>query len=341
MEEDTTTTVISELEGALLNDPDPFSYFMLVAFEASGIFRFAVLLLLWPVIRTLELSGKRDAGLRLMTFTAVVGLRESEIELVARAVLPKFYMDDLNVDSWRVFGSSGCKRRVVVTRMPRIMVERFVKDHLMADEVIGSELKVGLLGCATGFIKGEIGSSDRMTQLLDKEGNQTLRVVGPSSASFMPQYEGKMNQPTSRRSGRHPQDQMQLSPNPVIFHDGRLVKRPTPSTALFILLWLPIGIVLAAIRILIGLIIPLTVVPYVSQIFGGNIIVHGKPPQPTANGRTGVLFVCTHRTLMDPRCSVNCPKAKDPRADLLDLEIVRDPVAHSHRTIDPGPAHRC
>lgn len=102
------------------------------------------------------------------------------------------------------------------------------------------------------------------------------------------------------RSSDHPRDQMQLSPNPVIFHDGRLVKRPTPSTALLILLWIPLGIILAAIRILIGLIIPLSIVPYVSQIFGGKIIVHGKPPQPTTNGRTGVLFVCTHRTLMDP-----------------------------------------
>ncbi|KAI4385665.1 hypothetical protein MLD38_003662 [Melastoma candidum] len=300
MEENAATTVISELEGALFNDPDPFSYFMLVAFEASGIFRFAVLLLLWPVIRVLELSGKRDAGLRLMTFVAVAGLREREIESVARAVLPKFFMDDLNVDSWRVFGSSGCKGRVVVTRMPRIMVERFAKDHLMADEVIGSELKVNLLCYATGFIKGEIGSSDQVTRLLDKDGNRVLRVVSPSSESFMPQHEGKMNLLTFSRSGSHPRDQMQLAPNPVIFHDGRLVKRPTPSIALLILLWLPLGIVLAVIRIIIGLIIPLSAVPYVSQIFGGNIIVHGKPPQPTANGRTGVLFVCTHRTLMDP-----------------------------------------
>lgn len=158
------TTVISELDGALLNEPDPFSYFMLVAFEASGIFRFALLLLIWPVIRLLELWGKRDVGLRLMTFVAVAGLRENEIESVARAVLPKFYMDDLNMDAWRVFGSSGCTRRIVVTRMPRIMVERFVKDHLLANEVIGSELKVNRFGYATGFINGEIGSSDCVTR---------------------------------------------------------------------------------------------------------------------------------------------------------------------------------
>lgn len=91
-----------------------------------------------------------------------------------------------------------------------------------------------------------------------------------------------------------------LRPLPVIFHDGRLVKRPTPSTALLILLWMPFGVLLAILRITVGLILPMWATPYVSRVFGGKVIVKGKPPPPASAANSGVLFVCTHRTLMDP-----------------------------------------
>lgn len=98
-------SVVSELEGTLLKDPDSFSYFMLVAFEASGLIRFALLLSLWPAIQLLEAFGMRDTGLKLAVFVATAGLRISEIESVARAVLPKFYMDDVDMEAWRSFSS--------------------------------------------------------------------------------------------------------------------------------------------------------------------------------------------------------------------------------------------
>lgn len=89
-------------------------------------------------------------------------------------------------------------------------------------------------------------------------------------------------------------------PLPVIFHDGRLVKRPTPSAALLILLWIPLGIVLAAIRISVGLMLPMWAIPHVAPLFGGGVVVKGTPPPPASASNAGVLFVCTHRTLMDP-----------------------------------------
>jgi len=178
-------SVVAELEGTLVKDPDPFSYFMLIAFEASGLIRFALLLLFWPVIHLLELLGPEDAGLKLTTFIAVAGLRISEIESVARAVLPKFYMDDINMDAWRVF--SQFDKRVVVTKTPRIMVERFVKEHLRADEIIGSELVVNRFGFATGLVRDVGTISGRVSKLFGDE-KPFLGLGRPSdsnSSSFM------------------------------------------------------------------------------------------------------------------------------------------------------------
>lgn len=290
-------SVVSELEGSLLSDPDPFSYFMLVAFEASGLVRFALLLLLWPVIRLLNALGKEDAGLKVMTFVATAAVPESEIRSVARAVLPKFYMDDLNMNAWRVLSSHG--KRVVVTKTPRVMVERFAKEHLQADEVIGSELIVNRFGYATGFIKSDNKCvADRVKKFFDGE-QPALGLGRPSSSHSVLSLCKEELHPPFTSLQKH-DNQHHLYPHPVIFHDSRLVKRPTPSTALLILLWMPFGVILAIIRITIGIIFPLQMLPHVSRIFGGKIIVKGKPPRSPSGGGTGLLFVCTHRTLMDP-----------------------------------------
>ncbi|KAG5557795.1 hypothetical protein RHGRI_007885 [Rhododendron griersonianum] len=296
-------SVVSELEGTLVKSPDPFSYFMLVAYEASGLIRFALLLILWPFIRLLQLSGKKDAGLKLTIFVATAGLRVSEIESVARAVLPKFYMDDIDMEAWGVF--SCYEKRVVVTKTPRVMVERFVKEHLRADEVVGSELVVNRFGLATGFVKEDVGSlSDRVAALFGNDGVQPSMGLGlpESGSSFLSLCMEESHPPFTNNTTNHHHDHQLLRPLPVIFHDGRLVKRPTPPTALLILLWIPFGIVLATIRISVGLILPMWAIPYYSIIFGGKVIVKGKPPPPPSStaSASGVLFVCTHRTLMDP-----------------------------------------
>ncbi|XP_061368968.1 glycerol-3-phosphate acyltransferase 5-like [Gastrolobium bilobum] len=296
-------SVVSELEGTLLKDSDTFSYFMLVAFEASGLIRFALLLILWPVIRLMDKVGYGDAAFKMMMFVAVAGVSESEVESVARAVLPKFFMDDLDMDAWKVFNSK--EKRIVVTKMPRIMVERFVKEHLRADEVIGNELSINRFGLATGLVKGDsnIDSiSKRVAKLFNKDAPPTLGLGKPAStynsSSFMQLCKEQMDPPfkTSENS-----DHQMLRPHPVIFHDGRLVKRPTPSTALLILLWMPLGLLLAIIRIIVGCVLPFWAVSYMSKLFGVKIIVKGRsPPPPVSGENSGVLFVCTHRALMDP-----------------------------------------
>ncbi|KAI4307607.1 hypothetical protein L6164_030779 [Bauhinia variegata] len=292
------SSVVSELEGTLLKDSDTFSYFMLVAFEASGLIRFALLLILWPVIRLLNMAGIEDAGLKLMIFVAVAGVPESDIESVARAVLPKFYMDDLDMEAWKVFSSHD--KRVVVTKTPRIMVERFVKEHLRADEVIGSEL-ITRFGLATGLVKLD-AISERVAKLFNNEEPPTLglgrRPVSTTPThSFLHLCKEQLHSPFLAKEKYN--DQF-LRPVPVIFHDGRLVKRPTASTGLLIIFWMPLGILLAIIRIIAGLMLPFWAIPYTSRLFGGKVIVKGKPPPPPSNGSSGVLFVCSHRTLMDP-----------------------------------------
>ncbi|XXG54551.1 hypothetical protein AAC387_Pa03g2398 [Persea americana] len=290
-------SVVSELEGTLLRDSNPFSYFMLVAFEASGLVRFAVLLIAWPIIRMLDAVGMGDAGLQLMIFLAVAGVRLTEIESVARAVLPKFYMDDVDMEVWRVF--SSCDRRVVVTKFPRVMVERFVKDHLCAEEVVGVELDVNRFGFATGFIKNMNGGISERVQAKFKNDQADLGLGRPTTAPslFLSHCKTVHHRPFIVD---HNDDHQLIRPHPVIFHDGRLVCRPTPSMALLILLWIPIGILVATIRIIVGLILPMWVIPYTIRLFGGEVIVKGRPPPRVSGATSGVLFVCTHRTLMDP-----------------------------------------
>lgn len=154
-------TVVAELEGTLLKDPDPFPYFMLVAFERNfGLVRFTVLLLLWPVLKLLELISQPNLRLRIMVLIALSGARKSEIEAVSRAVLPKFLLDDIDSSAWNVFRSY--KRRVVVTTWPRVLVETFARMHLGADEVVGCELEMVPCGYATGFIISDTPIENRV-----------------------------------------------------------------------------------------------------------------------------------------------------------------------------------
>ncbi|CAK9222987.1 unnamed protein product [Sphagnum troendelagicum] len=85
-------------------------------------------------------------------------------------------------------------------------------------------------------------------------------------------------------------------PKRLVFYDGRLVQRPTPFLALIMLLWMPMGFVLAVMSIAAG------VFPMAWRYFLVRVVTKGKPPTPAQNknGKRGVLFVCSHRTMLDP-----------------------------------------
>lgn len=88
-------------------------------------------------------------------------------------------------------------------------------------------------------------------------------------------------------------------PKPLIFHDGRLAFLPTPSATLFMFMWLPLGIILAITRLFIGILLPYKLARIVGFWTGVHLRLKGTEPS-RPNRTKGVLYVCAHRTLLDP-----------------------------------------
>lgn len=142
-------TVVTDLDGTLLRGRSSFPYFAIVAFEVGGVLRLLFLLLCSPLAGFLYYFVSESAGVRVLIFATFVGIKVSNIESVARAVLPKFYSTDIHPETWRVFWA--CGKRCVLTANPRIMVEPFLKDFLKTDLVLGTEVGT-YKGRATGFV---------------------------------------------------------------------------------------------------------------------------------------------------------------------------------------------
>ncbi|CAL4941776.1 unnamed protein product [Urochloa decumbens] len=303
--------VAADLDGTLLRSRSAFPYYALVAFEAGGVPRLLLLLLLYPVaaaLRFLAPSSESSCAERVLVFAATAGARVRDIESAARAVLPRFYAADVHPGAWRAF-SACARRRVVLTSTPRVMAEPFLRECLGADDVAGTELATWR-GRATGFVdarKGGVLVGRRKAEALreifagDDGGDKPDVGLGDSRSdyAFMSMCKEAYIVP------RAPVDPLPMDqlPRPIIFHDGRLVRRPTPLAALLVVLWFPVGFALACLRIAAGALLPMPLVYYAFWALGVRVLVRGAPPPPRAEratGRRGVLFACSHRTLLDP-----------------------------------------
>ncbi|KAL0339430.1 UNVERIFIED_CONTAM: Glycerol-3-phosphate 2-O-acyltransferase 4 [Sesamum angustifolium] len=236
--------IAADLDGTLLISRSSFPYFMLVAIEAGSLLRGLILLLSFPIIAIAYVFVSEALAIQMLIYISFSGLKVRDIELVSRAVLPRFYASDVRAESYEVF--EKCKRKVIITANPTIMVEPFVKEFLGGDKVIGTEIE------EFGEEKPDIGIGDRA-----------------SDHDFMSICKEGYMVPPSETAKPLPRDRLKSR---LIFHDGRLVQRPTPLNALITYIWLPFGFLLSLIR-------------------------STASPSP---GSPGNLYVCNHRTALDP-----------------------------------------
>lgn len=95
-------------------------------------------------------------------------------------------------------------------------------------------------------------------------------------------------------------------PKPLIFHDGRLAFRPTLVATLIMFMWLPLGVLVFLIRFICGVFLPLNISAIVSASTGlSTTVSRAKRLSWIASNKndkkeSGVLYVCNHRTLLDP-----------------------------------------
>ena len=88
-------------------------------------------------------------------------------------------------------------------------------------------------------------------------------------------------------------------PKPIVFHDGRLAFRPTAADTAAMFAWLPLGVALGAARLAVALTVPYRYSTPILAATGMSWRLKGSRPALPGGGR-GQLFVCNHRTLIDP-----------------------------------------
>nr|XP_043622125.1 probable glycerol-3-phosphate acyltransferase 3 [Erigeron canadensis] len=310
------TTLVFEVEGGLLRSTSLFPYFMLVAFEGGGVLRGLVLFLSYPLICLVS----KEIGLKIMIFIGFFGVKKDSF-IIGKTVLPKFFMEDLGFEGFEVVMS--CGKKVGLSEFPRVMVEPFLKDYLGVDCVLGRELKVvcgyyvGLMEDVTMIIRSSLLMNDMLNEQRDSH------LIGFGCSSKIYDYQQifahckeiyLVSESEKKRWRALPRDKY---PKPLVFHDGRIAFVPTFQRTFAMVMWVPFGFWLGLLRILIAITFPYTIsIPVFSFTgMGGRLYtttnssyslakddivdMKGKDDPINSQGK-GTLYVCNHRTLLDP-----------------------------------------
>ncbi|XP_015695677.2 probable glycerol-3-phosphate acyltransferase 3 [Oryza brachyantha] len=325
-------TMVLDVEGALLRSSSPssstfFPYLMLVAVEAGSFLRGFILLCVHLAASCLAPLLPEEARLRATVMACFFGLQERKVARVARATLPKHFLEDVGMEGHEA--ARAAKRVVAVSRaIPRVLVRPFLEDYLGFDAVVGREVKVvrgfyvGLLGKMMG--EGRLGLEE------DLDDGAPADMVGFGSGSGCSSSHGHhhlfsrckeiylVTPEEKRKWSPLPRDQY---PKPLIFHDGRLAFRPTPEATLAMFLWLPFSLPLTIFRTFIFVTLPYPISVAIGSIAGVRTRVinppvsnnttttptghakpgdHQQPDDDRPKNTTGRLYVCNHRTLLDP-----------------------------------------
>ncbi|XP_037427884.1 probable glycerol-3-phosphate acyltransferase 3 [Triticum dicoccoides] len=302
-------TLVLDVDAALLvpSSSSLFPYFMLVALEAGGYVRGLVLLLIYPII--LSMGRASDVAVRVMAMVAFCGLRASRFR-AGRAMLPKWFMEDVVVEGFeamRMSGAAGGRRVCVTRRLPRVMVEGLLRDYLGAEAVVGKEMKV-LWGFYTGLMEEEGEVVLEEEKKIMAEGDDALGFIGSLEFLLHPISRSCKDIYLATRDDRATWQALPRSkyPKAVVFHDGRLAFRPTAGSTLAMFMWLPFGVALASARLTVALTVPYRYSTPILAATGMSwrLKAGDGPPLQTAGVergcRRGQLFVCNHRTLLDP-----------------------------------------
>ncbi|KAJ0451634.1 putative glycerol-3-phosphate 1-O-acyltransferase [Helianthus annuus] len=304
-EELLNTTLVFEVEGGLLRSNSLFPYFMLVAFEGGGLLRGLVLFLFYPLVC---LVGK-ERGLKIMVFICFFGIKKDNFR-IGRTVLPKFFMEDLGFEGFEVV--RRCGRKVGVSELPRVMVEGFLKDCLDVDCVFGKDLKV-VCGYFVGMMEDETTRTSFLMKDVFGDMKSDCHLIGFGTSNKILDHQlfslckeiYLASKADKRRWRALPRDKY---PKPLIFHDGRIAFMPTYLDTLAMIVWVPFGLGVGILRIIITMSFPYTIaIPILcftgmsgrryTRSFAKNKL---RASSTNQNKSKGTLYVCNHRTLLDP-----------------------------------------
>ncbi|KAG6498579.1 probable glycerol-3-phosphate acyltransferase 3 isoform X1 [Zingiber officinale] len=289
--------LVVDVEGGLLRSSSTFPYFMLVALEAGSILRGLLLLLLYPLLCCLT----QEFAIKIMALVAFAGIKEEKFR-AGRAVLPKFFLEATGVVLEVL---SEAKIKMCISRMPRVMVEGFLKEYLEVEIVVARELKV-FAGYYTGLMEEEADQYRDGVVLMEKMASLHGSILGFGSKSSPHPLLSQCKEVQLVSEAEKRKWHGVLRPNgaafhnPLVFHDGRMAFLPTPAATLAMFLWLPFALALLLLRCLLFLCLPYSISVPLGAVTGVTNRLLRATPSPRQDGFGGRLYVCNHRTLLDP-----------------------------------------